>query len=198
MNKNKKTIIIGAITTLCVLGIAILIFYLIYNNEKENIAQTHDPIDNIETGANTNNESMTETPTAEEQTNTSNPSNHEKIVTIYLFRGEGCPHCEHAMEFFKTLNQDYPYLRVIAYEVWYNEENRKLMAAVSNELGLEISTSVPLIIIGSDYNLRGYGEARNEDILQEITSAYQNENYEDIIEPILESNSWNVTPEEII
>ena len=141
---------------------------------------------------------MTETPTAEEQTNTSNPSNHEKIVTIYLFRGEGCPHCEHAMEFFKTLNQDYPYLRVIAYEVWYNEENRKLMEAVSNELGLEISTSVPLIIIGSDYNLRGYGEARNEDILQEITSAYQNENYEDIIEPILESNSWNVTPEEII
>lgn len=215
MTNEKKTILIGTLITIFLLALAILIFYLIYNsnkdnntvnnntinennnasenNQEESATAEKDPIENNENA----NDDQTSSNETEDQTNKEN-NEEEKTVTIYLFRGEGCPHCEHAMEFFKTLNTEYPYLKVISYEVWENVENRKLMEEVSTELGIEVSISVPLIIIGNDYNLRGYGETKNEEIRNQIEESYQNNNYEDIVEKVLENSSYNVTSEEII
>lgn len=215
MTNEKKTILIGTLITIFLLALAILIFYLIYNsnkdnntvnnntinennnasenNQEESATAEKDPIENNENA----NDDQTSSNETEDQTNKEN-NEEEKTVTIYLFRGEGCPHCEHAMEFFKTLNTEYPYLRVISYEVWENVENRKLMEEVSTELGIEVSITVPLIIIGNDYNLRGYGETKNEEIRNQIEESYQNNNYEDIVEKVLENSSYNVTSEEII
>ena len=215
MTNEKKTILIGTLITIFLLALAILIFYLIYNsnkdnntvnnntinennnasenNQEESTTAEKDPIENNENA----NDDQTSSNETEDQTNKEN-NEEEKTVTIYLFRGEGCPHCEHAMEFFKTLNTEYPYLKVISYEVWENVENRKLMEEVSTELGIEVSISVPLIIIGNDYNLRGYGETKNEEIRNQIEESYQNNNYEDIVEKVLENSSYNVTSEEII
>ena len=215
MTNEKKTILIGTLITIFLLALAILIFYLIYNsnkdnntvnnntinennnasenNQEESTTAEKDPIENNENA----NDDQTSSNETEDQTNKEN-NEEEKTVTIYLFRGEGCPHCEHAMEFFKTLNTEYPYLKVISYEVWENVENRKLMEEVSTELGIEVSITVPLIIIGNDYNLRGYGETKNEEIRNQIEESYQNNNYEDIVEKVLENSSYNVTSEEII
>ena len=215
MTKEKKTILIGTLITIFLLALAILIFYLIYNsnkdnntvnnntinennnasenNQEESTTAEKDPIENNENA----NDDQTSSNETEDQTNKEN-NEEEKTVTIYLFRGEGCPHCEHAMEFFKTLNTEYPYLKVISYEVWENVENRKLMEEVSTELGIEVSITVPLIIIGNDYNLRGYGETKNEEIRNQIEESYQNNNYEDIVEKVLENSSYNVTSEKII
>lgn len=215
MTNEKKTILIGTLITIFLLALAILIFYLIYNsnkdnntvnnntinennnasenNQEESATAEKDPIENNENA----NDDQTSSNETEDQTNKEN-NEEEKTVTIYLFRGEGCPHCEHAMEFFKTLNTEYPYLKVISYEVWENVENRKLMEEVSTELGIEVSITVPLIIIGNDYNLRGYGETKNEEIRNQIEESYQNNNYEDIVEKVLENSSYNVTSEEII
>ena len=215
MTNEKKTILIGTLITIFLLALAILIFYLIYNsnkdnntvnnntinennnasenNQEESTTAEKDPIENNENA----NDDQTSSNETEDQTNKEN-NEEEKTVTIYLFRGEGCPHCEHAMEFFKTLNTEYPYLKVISYEVWENVENRKLMEEVSTKLGIEVSITVPLIIIGNDYNLRGYGETKNEEIRNQIEESYQNNNYEDIVEKVLENSSYNVTSEEII
>ena len=215
MTNEKKTILIGTLITIFLLALAILIFYLIYNsnkdnntvnnntinennnasenNQEESTTAEKDPIENNENA----NDDQTSSNETEDQTNKEN-NEEEKTVTIYLFRGEGCPHCEHAMEFFKTLNTEYPYLKVISYEVWENVENRKLMEEVSTELGIEVSITVPLIIIGNDYNLRGYGETKNEEIRNQIEESYQNNNYEDIVEKVLENSSYNVTSEKII
>lgn len=215
MTNEKKTILIGTLITIFLLALAILIFYLIYNsnkdnntvnnntinennnasenNQEESATAEKDPIENNENA----NDDQTSSNETEDQTNKEN-NEEEKTVTIYLFRGEGCPHCEHAMEFFKTLNTEYPYLKVISYEVWENVENRKLMEEVSTKLGIEVSITVPLIIIGNDYNLRGYGETKNEEIRNQIEESYQNNNYEDIVEKVLENSSYNVTSEEII
>ena len=215
MTNEKKTILIGTLITIFLLALAILIFYLIYNsnkdnntvnnntinennnasenNQEESATAEKDPIENNENA----NDDQTSSNETEDQTNKEN-NEEEKTVTIYLFRGEGCPHCEHAMEFFKTLNTEYPYLKVISYEVWENVEKRKLMEEVSTELGIEVSITVPLIIIGNDYNLRGYGETKNEEIRNQIEESYQNNNYEDIVEKVLENSSYNVTSEEII
>ena len=204
MNKEKTTIIIGIVATILALVIAGFIFYLIYNhsnsskeennnNLSENINSNTNP--NSDNVSNENNSNTTiSNPNSGSDTPTSS-NDSEKTVTVYLFHGNGCPHCEHAMEFLESIANDYGYLEIISYEVWYNEENQKLMEEVSNELGIEVSTSVPLIVIGTEYARRGYSDGMNDGIKREIESSYQNENYEDIVKKVLESNNLNVTAE---
>ena len=72
-------------------------------------------------------------------------------ITVYVFRGEGCPHCEEALEFFDELSQDEEYkdiFKLVTYEVWYDEENQTLMKSVADALGEDVS-GVPYIIIGT-------------------------------------------------
>ena len=205
MNKEKKIIIIGIVATILALVIAGLIFYLIYNNSNTSIEENNNNLsENIDTSTNTNNDTINN----ENNNNTtiSNPNNDdtdtptsnndsEKTVTVYLFRGNGCPHCEHAMEFLESIADDYGYLEIISYEVWYNSENQKLMEEVSNELGIEVSTSVPLIVIGTEYARRGYSDGMEDGIIREIESSYQSSDYEDVVEKVLEENDLNVTAE---
>ena len=205
MNKEKKIIIIGIVATILALVIAGLIFYLIYNNSNTSNEENNNNLsENIDTSTNTNNDTINN----ENNNNTtiSNPNNDdtdtptsnndsEKTVTVYLFRGNGCPHCEHAMEFLESIADDYGYLEIISYEVWYNSENQKLMEEVSNELGIEVSTSVPLIVIGTEYARRGYSDGMEDGIIREIESSYQSSDYEDVVEKVLEENDLNVTAE---
>ena len=99
------------------------------------------------------------------------------------------------MEFLESIADDYGYLEIISYEVWYNSENQKLMEEVSSELGIEVSTSVPLIVIGTEYARRGYSDGMEDGIIREIESSYQSSDYEDVVEKVLEENDLNVTAE---
>lgn len=203
MNKEKKIIIIGVLATILTLIIAGFIFYLIYNNSKTSNEESNPNLsENIDTNTNTNNNTINN----ENDNNISNPnsdnvdtstSNNDakKTVTVYLFRGKGCPHCEHAKEFLESIASDYGYLEIISYEVWNNMENQKLMEEVSNELGIEVSTSVPLIVIGTEYARRGYSDGMSDGIIREIESSYQSSDYEDVVKKVLENNNFNVNAE---
>ena len=206
MNKEKKTMIIGALLTILALLIAGLIFFFIYNNEQSsqdsnnntNLNETNNnENNNLNSNNNTNNFNSNSDINNTDNSNNNTPVNSDtkNTVTIYLFRGNGCPHCEHAMEFLESIADDYPYLEIISYEVWYNKENQELLEAVSNELGIEFSTSVPFIIIGNEYQKRGFSDGMEDGIIKEIESSYQNENYEDIVKKVLENNNLNVTAE---
>ncbi len=46
-------------------------------------------------------------------------------VVIYLFWGDGCPHCAVAKPFLNELTQRYPTIELRAYEVWYVPENQE-------------------------------------------------------------------------
>ncbi len=204
MSKEKKIIIIGIIATILTLIIAGLIFYLIYNNTKEennnnlneNVDTSTNVDDNTINNKNDNNTSVSNPSDNEIDTPTSG-NNTEKTVTVYLFRGKGCPHCEHAIEFLESIIDDYSYLNVVSYEVWYNEENDKLMEEVANELGVEASSSVPFIVIGNEYARRGFSDGMTDGIIKEIENSYQNENYEDIVKKVLENNNFNIVSETI-
>ena len=208
MNKEKKAIIIGISITILLLLLAFLILFLIYksenkesnnNNNNGTISNEVNP-DNSE---NTNNdhENTNENTTTEEESESSpnTPVDHdsEKTVTVYLFRGKGCPHCEDTIEFLESIANDYSYLNIIAFEVWYNDENQKLMEEVSNEVGVDFSTAVPFIVIGNTYARKGYNEGMNEGILKEIESSYENEDYVDVVEKVLDSNNIDVNPERV-
>lgn len=109
--------------------------------------------------------------------------NKEKKINVYLFWGDGCPHCEHAKEYFSSIEDEYgKYYDLVEYEVWYDEDNKELMSKVSEELGEE-GSGVPFIVIGDDY-FRGYSSSMNERIESAIISQYENEDYIDIVEKV--------------
>jgi glutaredoxin len=71
-------------------------------------------------------------------------------VIIYIFWGEGCPHCRAEREFLTNLKANYPQLIVREYEVFHNEDNRQYLQQMLAEYGLEPS-GVPTTFINDRY-----------------------------------------------
>ena len=97
---------------------------------------------------------------------------NDKQVTIYLFRGKGCPHCEDFLNFLNSISPEYgKYFKLVSFEVWYDKTNSELLNNVGDFLGKDIA-GVPFIIIG-DKTYAGYAEAYDEEIKNEIVSLYK-------------------------
>ena len=110
----------------------------------------------------------------------------KKAVTVYIFRGEGCPHCEEALEFFDSLSQDEEYkdmYKLVKYEVWYDKDNSELMEKVSKELNANAS-GVPFIVIGKKY-FNGYSEAMSSEIKETIKDQYESGKTTDVVKAVL-------------
>lgn len=79
-------------------------------------------------------------------------------TTIYLFWGNGCPHCEAEREFLPTLEEKYPELEVKQYEAWYNKENSELFESMSKAYESN-SGGVPALFIGDFPPTIGFSSA---------------------------------------
>jgi thiol-disulfide isomerase/thioredoxin len=76
-------------------------------------------------------------------------------VDIYLFYGDGCPHCAKEREFVSSLEQKYGEKVVLhEYEVYYDSFNSKLFGDVVDRLGTGVA-GVPLAVYGETF-LVGY------------------------------------------
>lgn len=103
-------------------------------------------------------------------------------ITVYFFRGEGCPHCAEAEEFFADLAKDDEYsnyYNLKDYEVWYDEKNSAFMEKVAKALDTEV-TGVPFIVIGDKY-FSGYSASMSENIKDTIKTAYEDKEYTDVV-----------------
>lgn len=99
-------------------------------------------------------------------------SGDSKEVNIYLFRGEGCPHCQEAEEWFASIEEEYGSMfKVVDYETWYDEDNAALMKKVADARGEE-ANGVPYIIIGNK-SWNGFAESYASEMLEEIKSEYE-------------------------
>lgn len=113
---------------------------------------------------------------AEDENNTTSESeatvsNDDKRVNLYLFRGEGCPHCAEAEEWFDSIKGKYgDYFKVVDYEVWNDEDNAKLMEKVAKLRNEDVS-GVPYIIIG-DKSWNGFDESYEDEMIDQIKSVY--------------------------
>lgn len=113
---------------------------------------------------------------AEDENNTTSESeatesNDDKKVNLYLFRGEGCPHCAEAEEWFDSIKGKYgDYFKVVDYEVWNDEDNAKLMEKVAKLRNEDVS-GVPYIIIG-DKSWNGFDESYEDEMIKQIKSVY--------------------------
>lgn len=107
--------------------------------------------------------------TTEEKETTNEES---KKVKIYFFRGEGCPHCAEAEEYFDSIKDEYgEYYEIVDYETWYNTENADLLQKVGNARDEKIS-GVPYILIGNK-SWSGYSSDMNDEIISTIKSEYE-------------------------
>ncbi len=88
-------------------------------------------------------------------------------VDIYMFWGDGCPHCAAAKPYFEELARNNPQIVLHFYEVWNDQPNRDYFIAFSQAHGFE-PTGVPTIFIGDQYWV-GF----NDQIQSEIGDAAQ-------------------------
>ena len=80
-----------------------------------------------------------------------NVKKEDNKVNLYLFHGDGCPHCKDERNWLEGIKREYKNkLNVYYFEVWYNADNVKLMDKVREEFNIKES-GVPLTIIGGKY-----------------------------------------------
>lgn len=118
-----------------------------------------------------------------EATPTPTPAETEETpskVNVYLFRGEGCPHCEEMLEFFDSIEEEFgQYYTMNTYEVWYNQDNADLMEEVAEKLGVS-ATGVPFLVIG-DQTWNGYASSYDAEIEAKILSEYNSDSRYDVM-----------------
>ncbi|MBR2828751.1 MAG: hypothetical protein IKE70_05920 [Bacilli bacterium] len=104
----------------------------------------------------------------------------ENNITMYLFHGDGCPHCAEEMDFIPSLKK-YKNLKIKKYETWYNEENADLLKKVLEAYSIN-RIGVPATIIG-DTIIMGFGEGTGNRIERAI-EYYSNHPYIDQVSRI--------------
>lgn len=92
---------------------------------------------------------------------------------LYFFYGDGCPHCSNAKPFLERLKSEYPNLNVKSYEIYKNEDNKKLFAAIGNAYAQDIR-GVPAFFIGDDA-FAGYTGTMNNQIRQLVENCLAND-----------------------
>ena len=84
-----------------------------------------------------------------------------KKINVYIFRGEGCPHCEEALEFFDSLEKDEEYSK------YYNMKKE------------------------GEKTFSGYSSASDDEIKEAIKTAYNDKEYKDVVKEVKEGNFKN-------
>lgn len=87
-------------------------------------------------------------------------------VDLYIFHGDGCPHCDDALAFLENLGERHPTLRVHDFEVWYDEANRGLLSELANAYGRTVQ-GVPVIFLG-DEMWTGFGPSVERDLRMRV------------------------------
>ncbi|GIV64327.1 MAG: membrane protein [Bellilinea sp.] len=95
----------------------------------------------------------------------------ENKAVIYMFWGDGCPHCAEAKPYLEGLALRYPWVELRFYEVWYDEGNRALFEKMAAAYGFE-ARYVPTIFIGSQHWV-GYNKSINPEIEKVIQDCHQ-------------------------
>ena len=74
----------------------------------------------------------------------------KETVKLYFFHGDGCPHCHEESLFLKDIQKKYHNdLKIVKYEVWYNENNQKLLE-ICNIAGAMVCEHVGVVQVTLD------------------------------------------------
>ncbi len=123
-----------------------------------------------------------------------------KEVNLYVFYGEGCPHCRDLETYLDELSNDNNYkdkFKVVKYEIWHNIENKNLMNSVSSYLNAN-ATGVPFYIIGDFYKVGFPNPASTDEKVIEAVNQRKEEIKSNIDKSYEAANSETPTYEDIV
>ena len=96
-------------------------------------------------------------------------------VNIYMFWGNGCPHCKAQWETLETMRKKYPNdFNVYGFEVWYDHENLEILKKFAAAMGDDDVDAVPYTIIGE----QSFSGAQNEEMLKRTIFAEKNKSFD--------------------
>ena len=106
-------------------------------------------------------------------------------INLYLFHGAECPHCEEERNWLKKIEEEYKdKVNIYYFEVWHNDDNKKIMKKIQEEFNIT-RDAVPLTIIGDKYYL-GFSSAISSSIENTIKEYNEIESDSNIIKlPIM-------------
>lgn len=79
-----------------------------------------------------------------------------KQINMYLFYGEGCPHCAALEEYLDKEYSDDKDLKLYKYEVWNNTDNQDLWVKVQKAMKVD-GRGVPYFVVGEEV-IQGYNK----------------------------------------
>ena len=80
------------------------------------------------------------------------------VVNIYLFWGDGCPHCKDEWAWLESIREEYKDVNIYGFETWYSEANSKIMQQFATALGEE-ARGVPYTVIGNK-SISGFADGK--------------------------------------
>ena len=179
---NKKRAQLTSLIILAVLAILstmMLIMYPLMNktSDKSTTKNTESTQNNSESTSNSTSKSTT-------QSTTEFAFNHESDIdlsnnkpNIYIFWGDGCPHCKALAKFISKLPAETKdKVNIYSFEVWSDKDNKAFMKKFGKYLGQDVS-GVPFMIIG-DKIFDGYssGDTKtDQQILDAINTIIKNQ-----------------------
>lgn len=179
---NKKRAQLTSLIILAVLAILstmMLIMYPLMNktSDKSTTKNTESTQNNSEPTSNSTSKSTT-------QSTTEFAFNHESDIdlssnkpNIYIFWGDGCPHCKALAKFISKLPAETKdKVNIYSFEVWSDKDNKAFMKKFGKYLGQDVS-GVPFMIIG-DKIFDGYssGDTKtDQQILDAINTIIKNQ-----------------------
>ena len=179
---NKKRAQLTSLIVLAVLAILstmMLIMYPLMNkpSDKKTAKTTESTQNNSESTSDSTSKSTT-------QSTTEFTFNHESDIdlgsnkpNIYIFWGDGCPHCKALAKFISKLPAETKdKVNIYSFEVWSDKDNKSFMKKFGKYLGQDVS-GVPFMVIG-DKIFDGYssGDTKtDQQILDAINTIIKNQ-----------------------
>ena len=94
-------------------------------------------------------------------------ADEDKTLRLYLFHQDGCKHCAKEIEFLESIEDEYPMLDIVKYEISRNEMNYNFFNKVIEKTKVTYMGGVPFTMIGTDY-FEGFTESTGTSIKESI------------------------------
>ena len=180
---NKKRAQLASLIILATLAIlstiAVIVMPLMNKNSSDNSAET-----STSNSAETTQAENADQPTSKQSQGTEFAFNHESDIdlssnkpNIYIFWGDGCPHCKALAKFISKLPAETKdKINIYSFEVWSDKDNKSFMKNFGKFLDQDVS-GVPFTVIG-DKIFDGYssGDTKtDQQILDAINAIIKNQ-----------------------
>ena len=118
-----------------------------------------------------------------------------KKITLYMFKGNTCSHCEQALDYISEHLDEIPAnLEIVTYEISEDNDNAELMSATADYLGVdkENNFGTPFFVIGDKYE-KGYTPGTWEELFAYANEYAENDKYEDIVKKVISEENLDVS-----